>query len=148
MPTFFFSKVKIEWGLVNFSLIEFSLIQKAFTEFCKDFFLLLWNKFKYMIKKIRLTGINSEWDFIICIIKNILCFKMSLENKRCIIFELCEEKYSYSIIKKRCKNRSFNIYTNEIREIINKNNNKCSQSLYFTEKNVKLHTQQNLRHIS
>lgn len=59
---------------------------------------------------------------------------MSFASKRWIegyIFALSEEKYSYSIIKKRCEKHGFNISTRKISDIIN-GKGKKRQNLYLT----------------
>ena len=65
------------------------------------------HEFKLKFKNKNFTGIKWEWGlFILYSIKNILFFKMLLENKLFIesyTFGLSEEKYHYSVILKNEK---------------------------------------------
>lgn len=67
--------------------------------------------------------INQEQGLFIIVfkIKNILCLKISLENKQCAdvyVFTLYKDNYFYWT-KKKYEKKSFLIYTRKMRKIIN-----------------------------
>lgn len=77
---------------------------------------------------------------IVCGLRGLFLFKMAFLTKQCLkayIYALSEEKYSYSVIQKRCESHGFVISKASIGNIVNKKEKKTSNWSLKWDKNSK-----------